>query len=310
MRFKPSRLAGVDPGYIELHRSGELAARVAAARRRLKACDMCGHSCGVDRTRSIEGAVCRTGERAVVSSSGPHFGEETPLVGRGGSGTIFFAYCNMRCVFCQNSAVSWGGEGGEVEPTELASMMLQLQDQGCHNVNLVSPSHVVSQFLEALAIAAGAGLRLPIVYNTGGYDSLETLRLLDGIVDIYMPDVKYADDAVARKYSKVSDYVAINRAALREMHRQVGDLAMDAQGVAYRGILVRHLLLPGGIAGTAEVLRYLASELSPDTYVNIMTQYRPCHRAGEFEELDRRITEDEYLAALHCALRAGLTRLD
>ncbi len=302
--------AAFETAYLDLYRSGELARRAAAARMHLKACDLCARKCGIDRTKTLEGAACRTGDKAVVSSFGPHFGEEAPLVGHGGSGTIFFAFCNMRCVFCQNADISWRGEGVEVATTDLASMMLSLQDQGCHNINLVSPSHVVAQVLEALTIAAGAGLHLPIVYNTGGYDSPEALRLLDGVIDIYMPDLKYADSETARKYSKVRDYVAVNRAAVREMHRQVGDLVVDGEGVARRGLLVRHLVLPGDLAGTAGVMRFLADEISPDTYVNVMAQYRPCHRAGDYEELSRRITRDEFLAALESAQKAGLMRLD
>ena len=243
--------AAPEAAYLGLYRSGELARRAAAARMHLKSCDLCARRCGTDRSRSSEGAACHTGDKAVVSSFGPHFGEEAPLVGGGGSGTIFFTYCNMRCVFCQNADISTDGEGREVAATELASMMLSLQDQGCHNINLVSPSHVVAQVLEALAIAAGAGLHLPLVYNTGGYDSLEALHLLDGVVDIYMPDLKYADTETAQKYSKVRDYVAVNRAAVKEMHRQVGDLIVGGDGLARHGLLVRHLVLPGDLAGTA-----------------------------------------------------------
>lgn len=298
-----------EPAYLSLLHSGELERRVANAYARLEACDICARECGVNRRLSTEGAGCHTGERAIVSSYGPHFGEEDPLVGRGGSGTIFFSWCNLRCQYCQNYEISQAGLGHEVEPEALAEMMLSLQSQGCHNINFVSPSHVVPQILGGLLIAAKAGLRLPLVYNTGGYDSLKTLALLDGIVDIYMPDAKYADPNVAQRYSKIRNYPAVNQAALKEMHRQVGDLAMDDRGVARRGVLVRHLVLPGGLAGTAQVIRFLRDEISPTTYINVMAQYRPCYRAHELPPMDRSITNQEYAEAVHLAQEAGL-RLD
>jgi putative pyruvate formate lyase activating enzyme len=213
-------------------------------------------------------------------------------------------------VFCQNWEISWKGQGRETTADELADMMLELQASGCHNINFVSPSHVVAQILAAVAIAAKKGLRLPLVYNTGGYDSLEALGLLDGVVDIYMPDMKYGDSALAKRYSHVKDYVRFNRAAVREMHRQVGDLRIDAAGLARRGLLVRHLVLPNGIAGTEQVLEFLAEEISPETYINLMDQYRPCYRAGDYPELDRPITVAEYQEVLELARRAGLARLD
>ncbi len=299
-----------EPAYLALWRSGELADRARRARRRLEDCDLCARYCRIDRLRTVKGAVCRTGVHAVVSSSGPHHGEENPLRGSRGSGTVFFAWCNLRCLFCQNWDISWKGSGGKVTGRILASMMLALQVQGCHNINFVSPSHVVAQILEALAIAAEAGLRLPLVYNTGGFDSPEALELLDGVIDIYMPDVKYADSTLARKYSKVRDYVAVNRAAVREMHRQVGDLDLDEEGVARRGLLVRHLVLPGGLAGTGDVLRFLVEEVSPNTYLNLMAQYRPCYRAGEFPELGRGPSPEEMRQAYRLAERFGLRRLD
>ncbi len=298
------------PRYLQCLRQGTLARRAVEARRHLSACDLCARRCGVDRTQGLAGAACRTGVLAVVGSYGAHFGEETPLSGRRGSGTIFFAGCNMRCLYCQNWQLSWKNDGREVSATELAGIMLRLQDDGCHNINLVSPSHVVAQVLEALAIAAERGLRLPLVYNTGGYDSPEALALLDGVVDIYMPDVKYGDFDIARKYSKVRDYVEVNRAALKEMHRQVGDLLLDADGLAVRGLLVRHLVLPSDIAGSDRVLRFLADEISADTYLNIMAQYRPCYRAGEKPELDRRPTWREVARVFELARRYGLHRLD
>ncbi len=299
-----------EPSYLRLHRTGELAERARRAMARLSDCDLCPRYCHVNRRLTVEGAVCRTGERAVVHAAFPHHGEERPLRGTGGSGTIFFGHCNLRCVYCQNWEISWEGEGREVAPEEIARMMLLLQAQGCHNVNLVTPSHVVAQVLAAVAIAARQGLGLPLVYNTGGYDCPEALALLDGVVDIYMPDVKYGDSRMARKYSKVRDYAEVNRAAVKEMHRQVGDLALDTRGIARRGLLVRHLVLPGGVAGTEEVMRFLAEEVSRDTYVNIMDQYRPCYRADEVPEIDRRPTAEEVRAAVEAARRHGIRRLD
>ncbi|MBC7252136.1 MAG: radical SAM protein [Anaerolineae bacterium] len=298
-----------EPAYVALLESGELKRRVEAAYQRLAACDICPRECGVNRLQDEEG-VCRTGKRAVVSSFNPHFGEEAPLVGRGGSGTIFFSWCNLKCQFCQNYEISQLGQGREVEPEDLAAMMLRLQDIGCHNINFVSPTHVVPQILAGVLIAAQAGLRLPLVYNTGGYDSLSTLALLDGVFDIYMPDMKYADAEIALKYSKIKDYPAINRAAVKEMHRQVGDLVMDERGIALRGLLVRHLVLPEGLAGTGEIVRFLATEISPNTYLNVMDQYRPCYKAGALPPLNRRITRQEYEEAVRLAHEAGLHRLD
>ena len=299
-----------EPAYVRLLRSGELADRARRSRRQMENCDLCARYCRVNRLRSIHGAVCRTGERAVVYSAGPHHGEEDCLRGWRGSGTIFFSWCNLRCVYCQNWEISWQGEGQEASDEELAQMMLRLQALGCHNVNLVTPSHVVAQILAAVTIAAERGLRLPLVYNTGGYDSLEALNLLDGVVDIYMPDMKYGDDTAAHKYSHVREYVRVNRAAVREMHRQVGDLTINAVGLAERGLLVRHLVLPNGLAGTEAALRFLAEEISGDTYLNVMGQYRPCYRADEHPGLERPISDGEFAEALAIARRCGLHRLD
>ncbi len=297
-----------EPAYLSLHRTGELARRAALAREHERACDLCGRYCRVDRSQRLGG--CRTALRARLASYGPHHGEEDPLRGHRGSGTIFFSWCNLRCCYCQNHDISQAPAGLEVEPEELASVMLSLQAMGCHNVNLVSPSHVVAEILEALVLAVEAGLRLPLVYNTGGYDSPEALALLDGVIDIYMPDMKYSDRVVARDLSGIGNYPAVNRAAVKEMHRQVGDLVLDAEGIARRGLLVRHLVLPGGLAGTADVVRFLAEEISPNTYLNLMDQYRPAYRAREYPPLDRRVTADEYAQALELARAAGLTRLD
>jgi putative pyruvate formate lyase activating enzyme len=297
---------GFEPAYLELFRSGELAERASRAVKRLASCDLCARYCRVDRFAGLKGAVCRTGRRAVVSSLGPHHGEEDPLRGSRGSGTIFFSWCNLRCIFCQNSEISQKGVGHEVEAEDLAGMMLTLQARGCHNLNFVTPSHVVAQILEALVIAAREGLHLPLVYNTGGYDSPEALELLDGVIDIYMPDMKYGDSEAAHRYSHVRDYWEVNRAAVEEMHRQVGDLVVDAQGVALRGLLVRHLVLPEDLANTERVLAFLAEEISPDTYLNLMDQYHPSHRADRVPPLDRITTTDEYLYALELARGYGL----
>lgn len=275
----------------------------------LRECRLCPRECRVDRLAGQKGK-CQVTREVVVSSYGPHFGEEAPLVGGHGSGTIFFAYCNLKCVFCQNHTISQLGEGTEVTSDELAGMMLSLQTQGCHNINLVSPTHVVPYILAALEIAVRKGLSVPLVYNTGGYDSPETLRLLDGIVDIYMPDMKYADARIAEQLSGIKDYPGANQAAVKEMHRQVGDFQMDERGVAQRGLLVRHLVLPNRLAGTEEVVRFLAQEVSRDTYLNIMAQYHPCHKAFDLPRLSRRITDKEFNEAIELAHRYGLNRLD
>jgi len=246
----------------------------------------------------------------MISSYGPHFGEEAPLVGENGSGTIFFTRCNLNCIFCQNYTISQLGEGSNADAEELAGMMLSLQSRGCHNINLVSPTHVVPYILEALEIAVNRGLYLPLVYNTGGYDSVETLKLLDGIVDIYMPDMKYSDRTVAEQLSGIKDYPRVNKAAVREMHRQVGDLQMDERGIAGRGLLVRHLVLPNRLAGTQEVVRFLAREVSINTYLNIMAQYRPCYKAFDVPQLARPLNRPEFIEAVELAHQEGLNRLD
>jgi len=299
---------GFHPAYLDLS-SAELTDRIDAARSLLSPCSVCPRNCAVDRLSNKTGA-CRTGERAIISSFNPHFGEEAPLVGRGGSGTIFFANCNLKCIFCQNFEISQLGEGEPVEPDKIATIMLYLQRLGCENINFVSPTHVVPQILSALPNAIERGLRLPLVYNTGGYDSIATLKLLDGIVDIYMPDMKYADNATAKKLSGIDDYVERNRAAVIEMHRQVGDLQINEDGIATRGLLVRHLVLPEGLAGTDETTRFIAQRVSKDTYINLMDQYRPCYKADTVAALRRGITRREYEEAVQIASRNGLWRFD
>lgn len=299
------------PAYRNHLAGGALAERARQAVASLADCAMCARECHADRVRETElKSYCRTGRRAWVSSWFAHHGEEDCLRGTRGSGTIFFSHCNLRCVFCQNYDISWLGEGRPVEARELADMMLQLQARGCHNINFVTPSHMVAQILEAVDLAAQRGLRLPIVYNTGGYDSLESLRLLDGVVDIYMPDFKFWEEAVGRQMANAPDYAEVARRAIKEMHRQVGDLVIDSSGLARRGLLVRHLVMPGGLAGTREVMRFLAREISIDTYVNMMPQYRPEGRASSHPEIDRTITMAEWREAIAAAREAGLWRLD
>jgi putative pyruvate formate lyase activating enzyme len=297
------------PRYIDLHSRGELVTRARAAAELLADCGLCPRQCGVNRLENEEG-VCRTGSMAKVASYAPHFGEESPLVGSGGSGTIFFSNCNLLCVFCQNYEISHLGEGTAVTPEQLAAMMQELQQRGCHNINFVTPSHVVPQILAALVIAADRGLNLPLVYNSSGYDLETTLKLLDGVVDIYMPDFKFWDAASAARLAKAKDYPTRARAAIKEMHRQVGDLIINDKGVAERGLLVRHLVMPGGLTETGHILHFLAEEISKDTYVNVMDQYRPCGLAHKYPPLDRRTRHDEYQAAMKLAEEAGLKRLD
>ncbi len=300
-----------EPAYLRTYESGELARRVERALELLQSCAACPRGCGVNRMAD-KFAVCKTGRYAIVSSYFPHHGEEDCLRGRRGSGTIFFCGCNLRCVFCQNFDISWQVRGTPTPPDRLARMMLELQSLGCHNINFVTPEHVVPQILEALPAAIEGGLRLPLVYNTSAYDSMESLALLDGVVDIYMPDFKYWDPECGRKYSRAPDYPEVARRTIKEMYRQVGDLTLDENGVARRGLLIRHLVMPGNVAGTREVMRWIAEELSPTTYVNLMPQYYPAGKVSrlEFREINRRLTPAEYESALEEAWRAGLKRLD
>jgi putative pyruvate formate lyase activating enzyme len=297
------------PGYRKLLAQGKLEARVRQACQHLENCDVCPLECGVNRLQGELG-VCQTGEFAQVSTYFAHHGEERPISGFRGSGTIFFARCNLRCVFCQNADISQLSFGREVTPQELSEIMLNLQKRGCHNINFVSPSHIVPQILAGVYLAAKKGLNIPLVYNTGGYDSLAMLSLLDEVVDIYMPDMKYGYEDTAWQYSRVRNYPAVNQAAVLEMQQQVGDLMVDEKGIAYQGLLVRHLVLPNGLAGSEKILKFLAEKLSKDVYLNIMAQYHPAHRACEYPDLTRRIHPEEYQEVIALARQLGLERLD
>jgi putative pyruvate formate lyase activating enzyme len=295
--------------YLLLHEQGVLADRIAKARKGLSPCRICPRQCKVDRLANEKG-TCRTGSTAVVSSYAPHFGEESPLVGSGGSGTIFLTHCSLLCVFCQNYELSHLGQGIETDAPQLSSMMVSLQRQGCHNINFVTPTHVVPHIIAALPKAIEKGLTVPLVYNSSGYDSVQTLKLLEGIFDIYMPDFKFWTGESGKRFAKAPDYPEEAKKAILEMHRQVGDLVLDEEGVATKGLLVRHLVMPGGLAETREIFRFLAREVSVDTYVNVMDQYRPCGKAHQYPSINRRLRNDEYQRALKLAAEAGLHRLD
>lgn len=297
------------PACIQTVKDGLLLKKIHTARTILTNCVLCPRKCNVNRIAEDKG-ICKTGQFAVVSSIHPHFGEEAPLVGTNGSGTIFFTHCNLMCNFCQNYDISHQGLGREVTDEELADMMITLQVQGCHNINFVTPSHVVPQILSALEVAINKGLMIPLVYNSGGYDDVKTLQLLDGVIDIYMPDFKFWDSPIADATCSAANYPEIARNALAEMHRQVGDLVIDASGVAQKGLLVRHLVLPDNLAGTRSIMKFLHDTISPNTYVNIMSQYRPCGRAHEVEGLSRPLSAEEFRAARKMAKEEGTTRLD
>ena len=297
-----------EAAYIRLFHNGELQKRVVESHQKMTKCNLCARNCGVNRLENPKHAFCRTGENAIVYSAGPHYGEESPISGRWGSGTIFFSCCNLGCIFCQNWEISHQGQGRAMDSNKLADLMLSLQGAGCHNINLVTPSHVIPQILAALLIAAEQGLKLPLVYNTGGYDSLVGLNLMKDIIDIYMPDMKFADSLVARTYLGVNDYAEVNRAAVLEMHKQVGDLILNDGNLARRGLLIRHLVLPNRLAGTEQTLSFIANEISPNTYLNIMGQYRPCFRAKSFPELNRRPSLSELRQARNIAKGLKLNR--
>jgi putative pyruvate formate lyase activating enzyme len=284
----------------------KLQERIEAAYQLLEHCRVCPRECGVNRLKNDKIGFCRSGLNPVISSVSPHHGEEPPLSGTRGSGTVFFTNCNLKCVYCQNYPISQMGNGSERSPGELACQMIWLQEQGCHNLNLVTPTHFMPQILKALGIARDRGFHLPIVYNTSGYESVEALRLLDGIVDIYLPDMRYSDDRKAMRYSIAPHYHSINQAAIREMYRQVGNLAVDEKGIATRGLIVRHLVLPGGKSGTDGVMKFLAGEISRDVYISLMSQYFPAYRANEFKELSQRTSPDEYEEAYQIMQKYGL----
>jgi len=295
-----------EPSYLRLHRSGELRARARDATAALARCELCPRACRVDRLNGKRGA-CGVGAEPVIASWTAHRWEEPPISGTRGSGTVFFSGCTGKCTFCQNYPISQLGYGNVVSIERFAGMMLELQRRGVHNINFVTPTHFVPQILAAVDVAAGRGLRLPLVFNTSGFDLVETLRLLDGVIDLWLPDAKYADDDTARRLSGFAGYVAVNRAALKEIHRQVGPgLVCDGQGIARRGMIVRHLVLPEGLAGTPEVLHWLADALGRGVHVSLMDQYFPAHKAVGRPDMGRKITPDEYEAALDAFAAAGL----
>lgn len=293
--------------YVELYERGILKKRKEELYKLLEKCHLCPRKCLVNRLQDEKG-FCGAGKRTAISSYNLHFGEEPPISGYRGSGTIFFTHCNLRCCFCQNYPISQLGNGQEVEISQLATMMVKLQKLGAHNINFVTPTHFVPQIVEALELAVGEGLNIPLVYNSGGYDSVETFKLLDGIVDIYMPDAKYSNSQSAQTYSRAADYFEVNKKALLEMHRQVGDLKMDKEGIAKQGLLIRHLVMPEDIVGSRGVLEFIAKNISQNTYMSIMAQYHPAHLAFEFPELSRRISKTEYDAVLKMADELGLER--
>jgi putative pyruvate formate lyase activating enzyme len=297
------------PSYMKLYQSRDLSQRVKELKSIFESCHLCPRDCRVDRTKGQLGR-CQASDTVKVSSANPHFGEESPLVGKYGSGTIFFSNCGLRCVYCQNYTISIEGEGVEIADRRLADSMLSLQKMGCHNINLVTPTHYVPNIVSALEKAIPRGLRIPLVYNTGGYDKLDVLQLLDGIIDIYMPDCKYMDPKHAAMYSDGAyNYPHYVKIALKEMFRQVGDLVIE-KGIAKRGLIIRHLVLPNRIAGTEQFLKFIAENLSKTTYLNIMRQYRPEHKATEYPDIARRLKRKEYIEALEWAKKYGLTRLD
>ncbi len=301
-----------EPAAVRTWRAGGFDGKVARALAELEDCRACPRDCGVNRLIG-DTSICHTGRYAWVASAFPHFGEEDCLRGRNGSGTIFFSFCNLMCVFCQNWDISQRQTGRECTAADIADLALRLQDAGCHNINFVTPEHVVPQVVEAIAVAVEAGLRLPIVYNTSAYDAIESLRLMEGLVDVYMPDFKFWEPATARRLARAADYPEVARRAIAEMHRQVGDLEIGSDGVARRGVLVRHLVMPGLVDEAAAIFRWLADEVSPDTYVNVMAQYRPEHKVPgneRYGDIDRHLESGELAAAITAARTAGLWRFD
>lgn len=296
------------PSYLNVYKQDKLEAKIEQLNKLLSCCILCPRQCKVNRLKDERG-FCGGGMDAVVSSVFPHFGEESPLVGRHGSGTIFFSHCNLKCIFCQNYEISHLAEGKEVKPHELAEYMLRLHNMGCHNINLVTPTHFTPQILSALKIAIGEGLNLPLVYNCGGYESCEVIDILEGIIDIYMPDAKFSSKEASQRLCNATDYFPNLKKVLKLMHSQVGDLEI-IDGIAKRGLLIRHLVMPGGLAGTHQIMEFIAKELSLNTYINIMAQYRPSGEAYRFKEINRPITTEEYLEAIEIAHSLGLHRFD
>lgn len=296
----------MEPSYLKLYESGELERRVEKLYKLLESCKLCPRKCGKNRLAGEKG-YCKSGKELVISSYNPHFGEEEPLVGRGGSGTIFLTNCNLGCLYCQNYDISHLGIGKETSVERVAEMMIELQNMGCCNINFVTPTHFAPQLVKAIKVGVEKGLRLPIVWNCGGYENVDVIRLLDGIVDIYMPDMKYGSSKPAKRYSDTPDYFERCKEAVKEMHRQVGDLKLDG-GIAYRGLLIRHLVLPNGLAGSEEILKFVAREISKNSYVNVMSQYRPEGEAYKYPELNRPIIREEFMKVVSIARELGLTQ--
>jgi putative pyruvate formate lyase activating enzyme len=295
------------PSFLELNKSGELNKRINELYRILESCKLCPRKCGVNRLAGEKG-FCKSGKDLEVSSFGPHFGEESPLVGSGGSGTIFLTNCNLLCIYCQNFDISHLGYGEIRNESQVAEYMITLQNRGCHNINFVTPTHFAPQLVKSIKLAIERGLRLPIVWNCGGYENIEVIKMLKDVVDIYMPDIKYGDEEPAEKYSKAPDYFQVAKEVVKEMHNQVGDLKINEQGIAYRGLLIRHLVLPNDLAGSEKVLTFIAKEISTDSFVNVMSQYRPAGKAYQSEDLRRRVTWKEVYKARKIAKTLGLTR--
>ena len=293
------------PGFVKLHRNGELNKRAIKLTEKLNSCTLCARNCGVNRTIGELG-YCKAGAEMVVSSAFPHFGEEAPLVGIHGSGTIFLSNCNLLCSFCQNYEISHYGEGRTVSPDEVAKLMLNLMNSGCHNINFVTPTHYTPQIVEAVSIATANGFNLPLVYNCGGYESIETLTLSDGIFDIYMPDCKFADPKLSKRYCNAEDYFEVNQKTLKEMYRQVGDLKVNEFGIAVKGLLIRHLVMPNAVEDSKAILEFIATEISKSSYVNIMAQYRPCFQSTKFTEIARRVNMNEVEKVITIAKELGL----
>ncbi|MGQ9643775.1 MAG: radical SAM protein [Ignavibacterium sp.] len=295
------------PLYLEKLNPNELQQRADVLKKMLEECRLCPNECSVNRITGETGN-CNSTDEVIISSYGPHFGEEPELVGLHGSGTIFFTNCNLSCIYCQNYDISQLGIGKKISIEELSDIMISLQRRGCHNINLVTPTHFVPQIVQALIIAIEKGLEIPLVYNCGGYESIETLKLLENIIDIYMPDIKYSDNEIASRLSGIKNYWNVVRATVKEMHRQVGDLHIDRKGIARRGLLIRHLVLPDNLAGSEKVLDFVADEISKNTYINIMDQYHPAYKANDYPGLNRRIKSDEYQIVLDHAMLKGLHR--